>query len=147
VTCTEDPNVPGRVLVYVAPEIGGTANAAAAQAYIDERAPLTSTAVVAEAESVVVAPAGTVYVRAGYKDSAKASAVAELTALFNATPIGGFDVGSGGRLSYEQVVGFIATMAGVKNLALTSPAADIELTAGQNATFDPDLPGLTWVEV
>lgn len=125
-----DGVVPGQVDVVVAGPAGGVTGGvvAAAQAYINARIPLTTTAVVVSASTVAVAVTATVFVQAAFLPLAQQQCPANIQALIAATPIGG-------TVYLSEVITALSSPTGVSHVTVAAPVADVALTAAQVATL------------
>lgn len=130
---------PGMVDLYVSGANGPLTSPqiAAVQAYVQALAPLTVLVNVLSPSVVVVNIAGNAYVDANFTTQAQAEASANLTALFEALPIGG-------TLWFSALVDAFQKATGVRNIVLSSPVVDVVLAANTIATFTNSV---AWVEV
>lgn len=113
------------------------------QAFLDERVPLSAEAVVASATNATIALVGTVYVTASQLATAKAQGEANIAALAMATEIGGNDIGGGAKgIALSEIIGRLMAPAGVRNVVLSAPLADVVLDADEVPEFD--LTDLSW---
>jgi uncharacterized phage protein gp47/JayE len=129
-------SVGGQVDVWVAGPSGpvSAGDVSAAQSYIAARAPLTSSAVVANATALAVTVTATLYGAAAYQTSALASAQAALQALIASIPVGG-------KVYRSAIIGALMAVEGVQNVSVSAPASDTTMTASQVATLTSNL---TW---
>jgi len=149
----ESVTMPGQVELFLAGAGGGVSAAivAVVDAYVQPRVPLTTSCVTASAATITVALVGTVYVRAGLLAQAQGAALAALVEYIAAVPIGGDKVASAGIVSREILAACLARgsatyrVEGVVDVVLTTPAADVALTATQVPVLD--VSNLTWAEV
>jgi uncharacterized phage protein gp47/JayE len=123
----------GGVTVYVAGAAGavGAGAVAAAQTYINPRAPLGSVPTVVNATSQAVAVTATLFGKSQYQTPATAEATAAAQALIAATAIGG--------TIYRAALFEALMAAGVENVTIAAPAGDTALTAAQVATLTLNL--------
>lgn len=140
-----NPSAAGQVLVYLAGAAGPVGAPAVTNAnnYIQPRTPLCVVSVVASASALPVTVSGTVYVRTAYLASATAQVTSNLVALFGGgtsvlgESMPGIDIG--GTVYLSSIIEMIQEVTGVRNVALTLPAADIALTSLQVATLTQSL--------
>lgn len=136
-----DAAIGGQVNIFLAGPSGpvGLADVAAVQSYINARAPLTASPVVASALAVNVTLTATVNVKAAQAAQAQAQA----TITFN-TFIQGVAVG--GTLYLSALIEQLMLLPGVVsvNMPVSSPGGDTVLSANQVAQLTL---GLTWVQV
>lgn len=148
----ESATVPGQVEVFLAGPDGAVSADVVAEvdSYVQPRCPLTTTVAVDSAGSVVIALSGTVFVRMGQLSGARAAAEAALAEFISGTPIGGEKVQGVGLVSKELLLACISRgslahpVAGVLDMAISSPGGDVALGATQVPALD--LTGLNWVE-
>jgi phage-related baseplate assembly protein len=100
--------------------------------------PLTDTPTIASAVGLNVDIQATVYMRAtNTLDAAtvKAKVLSALLKYFGTVPIGGTDIGGGGKLFLDAVIGEIyqAIPGQVAQVIITSPGADVSMTVSQVA--------------
>jgi phage-related baseplate assembly protein len=126
--------IPGQADLYLATASGpaDAATVAAVNAYIEPRIPLTSTVTVASAGPVGVNVEATLYVLNGYQDSALAEATDNLASYVN-------NVDIGDTIYLSDLIAALQTPTGVRNVVLTSPAADVMLDPTQVATLAQNL--------
>lgn len=128
-----DSTTPGQVDVYLAGASGsvGAGTVAAVQAYIDPRVPGPSmTCVVSDSTNEPILVEATLFVKAGYEDTALAAANSNLTAYFNTVDISG-------EIYESDVISDLQSPTGVRNIELTvlarqsigSGVGDIDLSA------------------
>jgi uncharacterized phage protein gp47/JayE len=129
--------VAGQVDVYVAGTAGTVQpqDAADVSAYIALRAPLGVMVNVQPATASVVNVRATLAGKAQYTADAQAAAAGAVQAVVASTPIGG-------TVYRSALIEALMSPEGVDNVTLTTPAADVVLTATQVATagtitFDP----------
>jgi uncharacterized phage protein gp47/JayE len=125
----EDIPNPGGVRVSLA-RTDGTAEASdvtAVAAYIEERRPLTVDVTVQAAEEVEVDVDATVRIRASYLAAAQARVSGDLLVLLRGLAIGPE------TLFRAEIIEVLMALPGARNTVLTTPAADVVLTAGQVA--------------
>jgi hypothetical protein len=121
----------------------------AAIAYIGERLPAVVTVHVEKARLATVSLTGTVHVDAALEAAAKDEAAALLTDLAATVPIGGgapADATAGGTPTGElyraELIERLMSPAGVRNVVLAAPAADVPLDLDEIPEFDTT--GLAW---
>ena len=133
------PSAEGTVEVFLAGPSGGSdgATVTAVDAYIQQRVPLTSSAVVQAATNTDVTVQGTVYVEAAQLAAAQIAVDANLEALFGAIDIGG-------TVHVAEIIEQVMIVTGVKNYVPVLPAADVVLASDHVATLTL---ALTWVGV
>jgi uncharacterized phage protein gp47/JayE len=142
---TASGTVAGQVDVVVAGPSGpvGSGEVTAAQAYIEARAPLTSTPVVTNATGLDVTVTAELQGKSQYETAALAAAALAIGELLAATPIGG-------TLFRSAVIATLqkgtkkTPITGVENVILTAPAGDTGLTSAQVARLAAGSPALTW---
>lgn len=104
--------------------------------YLAERAPLCVQPVVASAVNRMIYVEGTIYVRG---DPSQATGIAEAERYIRE------QVSLGGVVYRSQLVAALSAGSAVRNVALVSPAADVQLAANEVAI--PDTSGVTVVTV
>jgi len=124
----------GQVDIYLAGNAGpvGAPAVAAAQAYIDARAPLGVTAAANNTTPLAQTVAGTVYVQNAYLAQAIAQCSSKLAALINGKPIGG-------TLYRAEIIEELMSPVGVRNVVLATPAADVVAAANEVFTLTQSL--------
>jgi hypothetical protein len=137
-----DPSTPGQVDVYLAGASGAAGGGAVtdANAYIQQRAGITNTALVAAASNVVVTVAGTVnyYASQTTLTAVQAAVTAGLAAYFKSLPISDGTA----KVYWSQVEAAVASALGVRNVAsltINAGTSDISLTLSQVATLTNSL--------
>ncbi len=149
----ESATTAGQVELYLAGAAGavGADVVTAVDNYVQPRVPLTSTCVTDSASALAISLVGTVYVKSGQRAAAQAAAEAALAEYIAALPIGGYKIGSNRIVSRDAIIGAIVSgsaahpVAGVVDLNLTTPAADVTIAETEVATLSAS--GLTWTEV
>lgn len=128
-----NPGGPGTIDVYIA---GGTGVSSAgdvttAQTYIDARKPITAEPTVKASVGDVQNFVGTIYILSSKNNAAtQASIVQAVTDYVNGLPIGGSVLtGVQGYALHSEIVTAISSIDGVESVALTTPAADVAITA------------------
>lgn len=126
--------VAGHVELYIAGTGGGVGPSVVTDVdnYVQPRLPLCVTAEVQSATNEPITVEATVYVRAGYQAQAAIDCAANLTALFNDIPIGG-------TVYLSAIVEALMTPAGVRNVSVVDPVADVVLGDTDVATLTQDL--------
>lgn len=130
--------VAGRVELFLAGESGpaGAPAVAAADAYIQPRVMAPATALIQAATAFPYTVTATVYVKAGFEAQAAVDC-ARLLDEYNAS----IDVGGAGYVS--AIIEALMTPAGVRNVVVTTPAADFTLTPTQVAVLTQNLSFVT----
>lgn len=121
----------GTVEVLVAGESGAVdaGVVAAAQAYIDERTPLTVTADVQTATDRTITVVGVVYATAGLEAQALADGIAEVEAYLRRVPLGG-------TVYRSQIIAALGCSPAVRNVELAFPEENVELEPNEVAVGD-----------
>jgi uncharacterized phage protein gp47/JayE len=135
------PTIPGQVDLYLATAAGVTpgADVTAVADYVAAREPLTMTSNVQSASVGAIAVQATLYVENGRQGTAAVESEAALEAL-----VAGLDIG--GTLYLSELLAALTGPAGVRNVVVALPAADVVLVAGQVGVLSP-APVLTVVPV
>jgi phage-related baseplate assembly protein len=122
-----DLTVPGQVDVYLGAGGGSVPGSVvtAVQAYLNARVPLCTTALAISATPVTLTVTATLYVHNGFQTSALASAGAALAAYVASIGI------AGGTAYLSEIIGALAEVAGVRNVAVSAPGGDTTFTPGQ----------------
>jgi uncharacterized phage protein gp47/JayE len=122
------PTVEGQVEVYLAGASGpaGPGAVASADAYIQPRVPLTVTALVQAAVGVSVPVTATLNVFSGFQTQALIDATAAAQAYFRSVDIGG-------TVYLTAIIEALMGPAGVRNVTVSAPGADVPLTPTQVA--------------
>lgn len=132
----------GEVTVYVA-QASGTATGgqvAAVQSALDVVKPVTDTALVVAATPVVIAVTATVYVSAASDSTPNRTLATDaISAYINGLPMGSATVDT------ARIGASIYAAAGIRDVDLVAPAADVSIAAGQVATVGTVT--LAWVTV
>lgn len=132
----------GEVTVYVA-QASGTATGgqvAAVQSALDVVKPVTDTALVVAATPVVIAVTATVYVSAASDSTPNRTLATDaISAYINGLAMGAATVDT------ARIGASIYAAAGIRDVDLVAPAADVSIAAGQVATVGTVT--LTWVTV
>lgn len=144
------PTVAGQVDVYLAGPGGPVdgATVTAVEDYIAPRVPLTSVSNVQSATGVPVSVTATVYVAAGFSASVGVGVAQNLSALAqgglntNLERLEGIPIG--GAVYMTALIEQMMLPAGVRNVVMTLPAADVVLDVDEVATFTQ---AITIVEV
>lgn len=133
-TVRPSPTVPGEVEVFLAGPSGPVSGGAETDVddYIQPRVALTNTVLVDSATAHAVTVTATVYVRAGFEAQAAIECAANLDALFTALPVGG-------TLYLSNLIEELSLPAGVRNVTVVAPVADVVLTALEVATLTQNL--------
>lgn len=132
----------GEVTVYVA-QAAGTATSgqvAAVQSAIDLVKPVTDTAIVTAATPVVIAVTATVYVAAASDSTPNRTVATDAISAY----LNGLQLGSA-TVDTARIGASIYAAAGIRDVDLVAPAADVVIAAGQVATVGTVT--LTWVTV
>ncbi len=132
----DDSGTVDLVIAGAAGPLGGSV-VDAVQAYVDARVPLTVAAEVRSADGVNVTVTATLYGAADDETASTAAATAAIEALVRS-------LGVGGQL-YKNAVIAALMVAGVKNVVLTLPAADVAIDDDEVAVL-ADL-NLSWSSV
>lgn len=134
--------IPGQVDLYLATAAGATPGAAVTTVanYVAAREPLMLTSNVQSAAPKNVAVQATLYIQSGYQAAALELAEANIEALIAAQDIGP------GTVYVSELISALTTPAGVRNVVVALPAADVSLAAGEVAALSP-APVLTVVVV
>lgn len=147
----------GQVTVYVASESGvvpGTVGdlstdlGLVAENIFQNATPMAVTPTIASATGLNVTIAATVYMRASNtlaSATVKEKVVEALAAYFETVPIGGTDIGGGGFLFLDAVIGEIyqAIPGQIAQVIITSPGADVAMTAAQVAVLQSTTADIT----
>ena len=140
-----DPAIAGQVDVYLAGASGGAGVQAVtdANAYIQARVPLTTSAVVAAASNAAMTVGGTVsyYASKTTLAAVQAAVQANLAAYINGLGIGPDNAGSL-KVYWTEIVAAIGSAFGVRNVAsptLNGGTTDPSLALGQVATLTNSL--------
>lgn len=122
------PTVAGRVEVYLAGASGPAGPLAVSNAttYIQPRVPLTVTALVQAASAVNVPVTATLFVFSGFQTQALIDATAAVEAYFRSVDIGG-------TVYLTAIIEALMLPAGLRNVTVAAPTADVALTATQVA--------------
>jgi phage-related baseplate assembly protein len=128
------PTIPGQADLFLATAAGpaDAATVAAVNAFIKPRIPLTSTLSVASASPVTVTAKARLFIRSGYEQLALAQASSNLNAYL-------LSVSIGGTVYLSDLIAALQQPAGVRNVVLDSPTADVVLGETQVATVVQDL--------
>ena len=128
------PTIPGQADLFLATAAGpaDAATVAAVNAFIKPRIPLTSTLSVASASPVTVTAKARLFIRSGYEHLALAQASANLNAYL-------LSVSIGGTVYLSDLIAALQQPAGIRNVVLDSPTADVVLGETQVATVVQDL--------
>lgn len=151
----------GQVIVYVASTSGvvpGTVGNLAtdlglvADNIFRNAMAITDTPTISSAAGLNVTIQATVYMRAtNTLDAAtvKAKVLARLLSYFTTVPIGGTDIGGGGKLFLDAVIGEIynAIPSQVAQVVITSPGSDVSMTVNQVAVLTSVLGDFTVVQL
>ena len=132
----------GTLVVYVA-QSAATATApqvAAVQAYVDSVAPVTDDPTVTAATAITVNVTATIYVRAASDSSANRTLATDALSAY----INGLDLGDA-TVDVVKLGAAIYAAAGIRDVDVVIPAADVTISAGQVAV--PGTYTLTWTTV
>jgi uncharacterized phage protein gp47/JayE len=126
--------------------VGETARSAV-ETYIRDRLPLTCAIEVEDVTIVPVPLVGALYVQSGLHSTALATVQASLDAYVQDLPVGGYPLGVSSATGVDRalIIEKLREVAGCVNVVLTTPEADVELSANELPQFDYG--GLAVVEV
>jgi uncharacterized phage protein gp47/JayE len=128
-----NPSGPGTLDVYIAGASGVSSaqDVTDAQTYIDARRPITSNPTVIAAASSIQNFVGTVYIETAKNNAATQAAIEQaVTDYINDLDIGGTVLtGVQGYALQSEIITAISSIDGVENVALTTPSADVPVTA------------------
>jgi phage-related baseplate assembly protein len=137
-----NPGGPGTTDVYIAGAAGvsSSADVTTAQEYIDDRIPITSVdgLTVKAASGNVQSFVATIYIETSLNNATTQAAVeAALTSYINTLAIGGTVLPPGvqGYALFSEMVGAMTAIDGVRNVNMTTPAADVAVPAWQILTM------------
>lgn len=132
----------GEVTIYVAQASGTatTGQVAAVQSALDVVKPVTDTAIVTAATAVVIAVTATVYVAAASDSTPNRTLATDAISAY----VNGLGLGSA-TVDTARIGASIYAAAGIQDVDLVAPAADVSIAAGQVATVGAVT--LTWVTV
>lgn len=127
------PTIPGAVEISIANAAGTATEAeiAAATAAVEAILPTCISADIHGCTTVSVSLTASIDVATGYGEAATAAIDEAFSDLLSNTPIGGNVVGSRRILSREAIIAAVMSAPGVLDCDVTSPASDVELSAGQ----------------
>ena len=116
------PSVEGQVEIYLAGSSGPVSAGAVTDVtnYIAPRLPLGITALIQSAGATPYTVTATVYVRAGYEAQAQLESAANVERMNRETAIGG-------TVYLSNIIEELSLPAGVRNVVLSSPLADVVL--------------------
>jgi uncharacterized phage protein gp47/JayE len=132
----------GTLTVYIA-QSAATATGpqvAAVQAYIDSVAPVTDAPTVTAATAVTVSVTATIYVLAASDSTANRTLATDALSAY----INGLDLGDA-TVDVVKLGAAIYAAAGIRDVDVVTPAADVTISAGQVAV--PGAYSLTWTTV
>jgi len=129
-----NPRGSGTLDVYIARNNGAAigADVTTVQAYIDDRRPVTADPEVIAASAAVQAFTATIYVTAALNNATKQAEIETALATYiNGLPIGGTVLpgGTQGYMLHTELTQAISEVVGVENIAWTTPAANVNITA------------------
>lgn len=139
----DNPRGPGTIDIYLAGDHGPVAStvASAVEDYLYGRTPdgivrvgMGAKVAVKSAERLQLPIRGTAYVASAYNTTATQRAVVDaVKGYFRDLPIGGSRVGTSdaGRVVFGELYRAVLSVAGVRNVAFTSPAEDLVLKPHQ----------------
>ncbi len=126
-----NPQGPGTVDIYIASATGvaGGTDETTAQTEVDRIKSPTATVDVIIAASTAINVIGDVYIQTAYNTAATQLAIEEAVADYiNSLDIGGVNLGASRVIPLDGIEGAIRSVQGVKNVDLSSPAADTTIT-------------------